>query len=84
MSIVKIDETKKTVVRIDKDTAEYVLEKVQEAVQEIIDNPTRVEVNILGLEEEFYLTTDEKIEKFNNKLKEILNEIKKNELEENE
>ena len=64
------------IVAIDKDTAIYVLEKVHEAVQEIIDNPTRVEVNILGLEEEFYLTTDEKIEKFNNKLKEILNEIK--------
>ncbi len=69
------------IVNIDRDTAIYVLEKVQEAFQEVINTMYYEEERQLDIESrkvvECVKSTNEMFYTLNNKLQDILNEIKK-------
>lgn len=81
MATIKIDDTKKTVVRVDKDTAIYVLEKVQEAVEDTVNDNVKTiyginyygNTQIIGREAK---SIKEMFETLGDKLKDLLNEIK--------
>ena len=71
-----IYETPNKIVRIDKDTAIYVLEKVQEAVDYTLNNDSYVYIDNLGNEVEVRKAPYEMLETLENKLQNILKEIK--------
>lgn len=71
-------ETYSRIVKIDIDTAEYIIGKIQDAVLATINNNTKCIVNsnrdIISLRAK---STTEMFEEFSGRLQDILNEIKK-------
>lgn len=77
MATIKIYETPNKIIRLDKDTAEYVLEKVKEAVIDTLNNDTKYIIasngDVIGDRQK---STSEMFETFMYNLQDILNEIK--------